>query len=65
MVGEADGTGEGFTPFNTLGGWSVRNNVPDKEGNTPLTELNVWPADVMFIYDNLQDMQDFFLTMRG
>ncbi len=65
MVGEADGTGEGFNPFNTLGGWSVRNNVPDKEGNTPLTDLNVWPADVMFIYDHLQDMQDFFLTMRG
>jgi iron(III) transport system substrate-binding protein len=65
MVGEADGTGEGFTPFNTLGGWSVRNNVPDKEGNTPLTELNVWPADVMFIYDHMQDMEDFFLTMRG
>lgn len=65
MVGEADGTGEGFNPFNTLGGWSVRNNVPDKEGNTPLTDLNVWPADVMFIYENLQDMQDFFLTMRG
>lgn len=65
MVGEADGTGEGFTPFNTLGGWTVRNNVPDKEGNIPLTELNVWPADVMFIYENIQDMQDFFLTMRG
>ena len=65
MVGEADGTGEGFNPFNTLGGWSVRDNVPDKEGNTPLSQLNVWPSDVMFIYDNLQDMEDFFLKMRG
>ena len=46
MSGEADGAGEGFAPFNTLGGWSVRKNVQLAEGSTPLTELNVWIIDI-------------------
>lgn len=63
MTGEADGQGEGFAPFNTQGGWSVRDNVPLAEGSTPLSEINYWNFDPMFIYDNIQDMTDFVLTV--
>lgn len=65
MVGETDGTGEGFTPFNTLGGWSVRDNVQLAEGSTPLTELNVWSFDPMFVYTNYLDMQDYLIKQLG
>ncbi len=63
MVGEADGQGKGFDPFNTLGGWSVRENVPLAEGSTPLEELHIWSFDPMFIYDNIQDMEDFIIML--
>ena len=63
MAGEADGQGEGFSPFNTLGGWSVRDNVTPAEGSTPLSDLKVWNFDPMFIYDNIQEMEDFILTL--
>lgn len=63
MSGEADGKSEGFTPFNTLGGWSVRDNVIPAEGSTPLSEHKVWNFDPMFVYDNIQDMEDFILTL--
>lgn len=65
MSGEADGAGEGFAPFNTLGGWSVRKNVQLAEGSTPLTELNVWNFDPMFVYDNYLDMQDYLFKQLG
>lgn len=65
MLGEVDGQGEGFSPFNTLGGWSVRDNVPPPEGATPLTDLHVFPFDPMFVYDNFLDMSDFILSILG
>ena len=61
ICGEADGTGEGFTPFNTLGGWSVRNNVQLAEGSTPLIDLNIWKFDPMFVYTNFLHMQDYLI----
>lgn len=63
MTGEADGTGEGFAPFNTIGGWSVRDNVPLAEGSTPLNQINHWNFDPMFIYENIRDMEDFVLML--
>ncbi len=63
MMGEADGQGEGFDPFNTLGGWSVRENVTLPEGSTPLDDLHVWNFDPMFVYNNVHDMEDFVLML--
>lgn len=62
MTGETDGKGAGFAPFNTQGGWSVRDNVPLAEGSTPLSEINYWNFEPMFIYENIQNMTDFILT---
>ena len=65
MVGEADGKGKGFDPFNTLGGWSVRDNVTLAEGSTPMNELKVWDFDCMFVYENIPEMEDFILALLG
>jgi iron(III) transport system substrate-binding protein len=64
MCGEADGQGKGFEPFNTLGGFSVRNNTPPVEGNASLSDLNVFPFDPEYIYNELMSFQDFWLTLQ-
>ena len=64
MCGEADGQGKGFEPFNTLGGFSVRNNTPPVEGNASLSDLNVFPFDPEYIYGELMNFQDFWLTLQ-
>ncbi len=65
MTGEADGKGAGFEPFNTLGGWSVRDNVPLAEGSTPLTDLHVWDFNPMYVYENLPDVMDFWISLQN
>ncbi|MGI6403682.1 MAG: ABC transporter substrate-binding protein [Oscillospiraceae bacterium] len=64
MCGETDGKGKGFDPFNTLGGFSVRNNVPPVEGNAVLSEQNLLPFDPEYIYNELMNFQDFWLTLQ-
>jgi iron(III) transport system substrate-binding protein len=64
IVGEADGKSDGFKPFNTLGGWPVRNDVPVTEGNLLLSEKSFMIADPDFLYENLIDVQDFVLGLR-
>ncbi len=64
MCGESDGKGKGFAPFNTLGGFSVRSNVPLVEGNAILSEQNLIPFDPEFIYTELMNFQDFWLTLQ-
>ena len=63
MAGESDGKGGGFSPFNTLGGWPVRNNVALAEGSTPLEELRVAPFDPEFIYQSFPQFNDFWISI--
>jgi iron(III) transport system substrate-binding protein len=65
MLGEADGSGDGFKPFNTLGGWPIRDDVQPVEGSTPLSELKVWTADPGFIYANSDDLLDFWIALQS
>ena len=65
MMGEADGTGEGNKPFQTLGGWSVRDDIADTEGMTTLAEMNIVPEDPTYVYENISDLIDFGLTITG
>lgn len=64
IMGEADGQGEGFVPFNTIGGWSSRSNVPLAEGNPELDSVPVFESDYDYIYENLQATQDFWLSIQ-
>ena len=65
MMGETDGTGEGNKPFQTLGGWSVRDDIADTEGMTTLAEMNIVPEDPSYVYENISDLIDFGLTITG
>lgn len=64
MMGEADGKGKGFDPFNTIGGWSARSDVPLAKGNVPMSETTLFNMDYDYIYDNLSDVQDFWLSVQ-
>lgn len=63
IMGEADGKGEGFAPFNTLGGWPIRDDVELAPGSTPLSEINMFELDVEYIYENAPDVGDFWLSL--
>jgi iron(III) transport system substrate-binding protein len=63
MLGEADGKGAGFKPFNTLGGWSIRNDVTPVPGNPPLGSLKRLSAPLTELYDQVPDMRDFITPM--
>jgi iron(III) transport system substrate-binding protein len=65
MVGEADGKGPGFNPFNTLGGWSVRNDVTPAKGNPPLASLKTLTGDPSFLYANVPDIKDFWISLSS
>jgi iron(III) transport system substrate-binding protein len=65
MLGEADGKGDGFKPFNTLGGWPIRDDVEPAEGSVPLTDLKVWTADPGFIYNNADDLLDYWIALQS
>jgi iron(III) transport system substrate-binding protein len=65
MMGEADGTGEGNKPFQTLGGWSVRDDIADTEGMCTLEDMNIVPENPAYVYDNISDLIDFCLSIAG
>jgi iron(III) transport system substrate-binding protein len=64
MLGGTDGAGEGFSPFNTLGGWSVRDDVIPAPGNPPLAEVSTFDGDPNYLYANVPDMKDFWISLQ-
>jgi iron(III) transport system substrate-binding protein len=64
IVGEADGKSDGFKPFNTLGGWAVRDDVLPVAGNLPLSEKNFYIADPDYLYQHDEEVRDFLLSLR-
>ncbi|MDR2478093.1 MAG: extracellular solute-binding protein [Treponema sp.] len=65
MLGEADGKGAGFNPFNTLGGWSVRDDVTPAKGNPPLDEIKTVEGDPGYLYAATPDIKDFWIALQG
>ncbi len=59
MMGGIDGDTSGYEPFNTLGGWPVRDDIEPAEGSTPYSELNVSPFDPDEIYVRSNPHRDF------
>lgn len=62
LLGETDGKGEGVRPYATIGTWSARNDTSD--GDTiPLNQLDVKYLNKEFIYENRQDLIEFWETI--
>lgn len=60
MMGGIDGDTSGYEPFNTLGGWPVRDDIAPAEGSVPYAEMNVSPFDPDEIYVNYNAVRDFW-----
>ena len=63
MMGGTDGDISGYEPFNTLGGWPVRDDIAAPEGTVPLEEISMSDFDPMAIYDNIIIFQDFWALL--
>ena len=55
-----DGDTSGYEPFNTLGGWPVRDDIEPAEGSVPYEEMNVSPFDPNSIYTEFMTVRDFW-----
>ena len=64
LMGEADGKGEGFKPFNTIGGWPLRDDITPVDP-LPLSDINIPDLDRTEIYHKLRDVSDFWLSLQG
>lgn len=64
MMGGTDGSSKGYTPFNTLGGWPVRDDIEPAEGSTPYKEINVAGFDPTAIYENIGIVTDFWTMLE-
>lgn len=64
LLGGEDGNGNGIQPFNTIGGWPVRPETTLAEGNMPFDEMKLWELDAEFVYNNMQDTQDYWYQHR-
>ena len=62
LTGGADGTSDGYIPWNTLGGWPVRNDIESVD-TTSLSDLMVATTDQEYMYANFSDCYDFILTL--
>ena len=60
MMGGIDGDTSGYKPFNTLGGWPVRDDIEPAEGSIPYSEINVAHFDAEEIYYEYNTVRDFW-----
>lgn len=60
MMGGVDGDTSGYAPFNTLGGWPVRDDIPAAEGSVPLSEMRLLTFEPDVIYENYNTVRDFW-----
>ena len=60
MMGGIDGDTSGYDPFNTLGGWPVRDDIEPAPGSVPLQDWNLLQVDTEEIYYNINQVRDFW-----
>lgn len=63
MMGDVDGDTSGYDPFNTLGGWPMRDDIDAAEGSVPFKEINVSPFNPDDIYVNYNTVRDFWTAL--
>ena len=63
-MGGEDGKGEGYDALVSLGSWSVRPENKSAEGNIDLTDIALWEIDFDYIYENIEDVRDYWIAHR-
>ena len=63
MMGGTDGDTSGNDPFNTLGGWPIRDDIEPAEGSVPLEDWNLIHVSTEDIYYNINKVRDFWTTL--
>lgn len=63
MLGGTDGDLSGNAPFNTLGGWPVRDDIVPAEGSIPLSEWNLAEFRSEEIYTTINQVRDFWTML--
>jgi iron(III) transport system substrate-binding protein len=51
---------EGFEPWNEFGAYPSVVGMPIAEGMPPRDEINLWPSDDLYAYQNLSKIRDFW-----
>ena len=64
-LGGEDGLGNGYKPLVSLGSWSVRPENPTADGNIALADIPLWDVDFEFIYNNIEDVRDYWIAHRN
>ncbi len=62
LLGEADGKGDGYKPFCTLGTWSARNDVPDSNP-VPWNDIDLITPDKDELIAQKSQMEDFWSAL--
>ncbi len=60
MMGDEKG-GQGYQPYFVFGNIATRTDQPAPKGSKTLSQLNLWMADPKFVWDNGQEIRDFWL----
>ena len=58
-----DGDTSGNDPFNTLGGWPVRDDIEPAAGSVPLEDWNLIHASTEDLYYNINNVRDFWTKL--
>jgi len=61
MMGDKNAQG-GYAPYQTVGNFSVRTDVPPVEGMKSLSDLNVWSADSDYVWNEGQKILEFWIS---
>jgi len=51
---------EGFDPWNKFGAYPAAEGLPIAEGMPPRDQIQLWPSDDLFAYQNLSKIRDFW-----
>lgn len=63
LLGEADGKGEGFTPYMHEGSWPVRSDVVSPSA-VQLEEVDFWLLDKAYMAENQEPVTEFWMGLR-
>lgn len=63
-MGGVDGQGKGYSFLVSPGTWSMRPENPTSPDNEKLSNIPLWPANFDYIYNNILDVEDYWLLNR-